>query len=174
MAESAFPQDHLQINDIYLWSTSLERENEYQEGIYRDRTTIQSRQDIQAEILEAEGDNHARADLLRVMVTLGIRVVFAGEEGEEPAPLHTIEATFAVEYIILNEFTEKQLKNFCDFNCIHNVWPFWRQHVYDTLKKASLPVVAVPFYPGKPSGRKKARKKIGPNSAQIKGKLKGT
>lgn len=163
MAESTFPQDHLQINDIYLWSTSLERENEYQENLHRGRTTIQSRQDIQVEMLEAEGENHVDADLLRVMVTLGIRVVFVEQEGSEPAPLHTIEATFAVEYIVLKEFSEKQFKNFCDFNCVHNVWPFWRQHVYDTLKKASLPVVAVPFYPGKPSGRKKAKKKSGPD-----------
>jgi len=118
-------------------------------------------------MLEAEGDGHETTDLLRVLVTLGIRVVFAEQERGEAAPLHTIEATFAVEYIVLKEFSEKQFKNFCDFNCVHNVWPFWRQHVYDTLKKASLPVVAVPFYPGKPSGRKKARKKSVSGSAQI-------
>lgn len=161
MAESTFPQDYLQINDIYLWSTSLERESEYHEVLHRGRTTIQSRQDVQVEMLEAEGEGEGdeSTDLLRVLVTLGIRVVFAEQDGGEPAPLHTIEATFAVEYIVLKEFSEKQFKNFCDFNCVHNVWPFWRQHVYETLKKASLPVVAVPFYPGKPSGRKKTRKK---------------
>jgi preprotein translocase subunit SecB len=167
MDKSNFPQDHLQINDIYLWSASLERENEYQEGLHRGKTTVQSRQGVQVDMLEAEGEDHESADLLRAMVTFGLRVVVAEKDKEEATPLHTIEATFAVEYVVLKEFTEEQFKDFCAFNCVHNVWPFWRQHVYDTLKKASLPMVSVPFYPGKPSGRKKAKKKPGSDIAHI-------
>ncbi len=165
MASLQFPQDYLQMNDIYLWSTTLEREAEYQPDIHRNKTTIQSRQSVEVELLDAVADDdNSPAKLLRALVTLGIRIMFADGDGAEPQPLHTLEATFAAEYILLREIEEKQYKEFCDFNCVHNVWPFWRQHVYETLKKASLPVVAVPFFPGKPSGRKKARKKIATTS----------
>lgn len=165
MAELSFPEDYLQVNDIFLWSGALERVLEYQPTDHQGRTKIQSRQGVNVEMLDAVGDDGSPAKLLRALVTLGIRVVFAKTDESEPEPLHTLEATFAVEYIVLHDMSKKQSQEFCDFNCIHNVWPFWRQHVYDTLKKASLPTIAVPFFPGKPSGRKKARKKTLPKTA---------
>lgn len=160
MADGKFPTDYLQINDLYRWESKFERGIEFQSEIHLGHVQLQSRQSVEPEFLDAQTSGGEDIKILRTKVTLGIRATYAGEEGTEPALLHLIEATFAVEYIVLREIDEKQINSFCEFNCIHNVWPFWRQYVYDTLKSASLPVISVPFFPGhgrKPKQRPRAR-----------------
>lgn len=92
--------------------------------------------------------------MLRVYVDLGIRSVCREADVEEA--LYTLDAVFAVDYYVLATPTKEQFDAFVSFNSVHNVWQFWRQHVYDTLKRASLPVPAVPLFSG--AGNKKKRK----------------
>jgi hypothetical protein len=154
-----FPTDFLKIEDLYLWDTKLERYQEFQKGIHEGGTHAQSRRALKFEMLEAESTEGEHVALLRALVTLGVRIVFPSEEGE--APLHSLEATFAVEYRVLGDLPEEKMPEFLNFNCVHNVWPFWREHVYNTFKKASLPSIVVPFFPaqkGKP--KKKLAKQV--------------
>lgn len=155
MAEANFPADYLQINDLYRWSSQFERKVEYQSDSHLGKTKLQSRQTVESELLDAKTEDGQAVKLLRAKVTLGIRVLYVEKDDVEPVVLHGFEATFAVEYLVLRPLNEKQMSEFCEFNCVHNVWPFWRQYVYDTLKSASLPVISVPFFPGNGKNLKK-------------------
>ena len=159
-----FPEDFLQLENIYLWDSKLERHMEYQPGLHNGHITVQSRRGFDAEILDAEAADGEKADLFRVKVELGLRAILV-MEGEEP--LHTIEATFAVEYRITNPLQHDKMPEFIEFNCAHNVWPFWREHVFSTLRSASLPRLNVPFFPGK--AKKKASR---PKGRRIENKPK--
>lgn len=157
--ESIFPQDFLQLENIYLWDCKLEREQEYQPGRHGGHVKVQSRHGFEAEVLDAEAAGGETAELFRVKVTQGLRAIVDLDGGQEE-PLHTIEATFAVEYRIVRPLPHEKMTEFIEFNCAHNVWPFWREHVYSTLRAASLPVLNVPFFPGKKI--KKLRKSRAP------------
>jgi|GEM_PF-4220866 len=154
--ELCFPQDYLQLENIYLWESKLERHKEYQPGMHGGHVSVQSREEFEAEILDAEADSGEKASLFRVKVTQGLRAMLVLEEAE---PLHTVEATFAVEYQIVHPLPDDKMPDFIQFNCAHNVWPFWREHVFATLRAASLPVLNVPFFNGKQL--KKTRKARG-------------
>lgn len=147
-----FPQDYLKLENIYLWESKLERHTEFQAGLHSDHIRVQSRRGFEAEILDAKAQDDEKAELFRVKVTFGLRAV-ADQEYDEP--LHSIEATFAVEYRIMRELPHDQMPKFIEFNCAHNVWPFWREHVFSTMRAASLPVFNVPFFPGKPGEKNK-------------------
>lgn len=86
--------------------------------------------------------------LLQVYVDLGLRVTGL-EEGDAPV-FFEIEADFMVEYEILSELSEEAIKAFADMNSVHNVWPFWRQHVFDTVCRSRLPNLDVPLFSGLP------------------------
>jgi preprotein translocase subunit SecB len=49
------------------------------------------------------------------------------------------------------ELDEKALATFANLNGVHNVWPFWRQHVYDIVQRARLPQLDIPLFAGSPS-----------------------
>ncbi|SEO74392.1 Preprotein translocase subunit SecB [Luteibacter sp. UNC138MFCol5.1] len=157
MVEAEFPHGYLQINDLYRWDSRFERETEFQPEVHAGKTRIQSRESVESELLEAVTEAGEPIKLLRAKVNLGIRIVFLESPEGTPTTLHLVEATFAVEYLVIREPSEEQLAQFCKWNCIHNVWPFWRQYVFDTLKSASLPVVAVPFF--HQMGRAKSQRK---------------
>lgn len=153
MAELTFPQDYLQINDLYRWSSRFERHGEYQPWRHAGKTRAQHRHQVENDWLEAKTEDGESLKVLRALVTLALRIVAEDlDASESPEILHELSATFAVEYIILRDPAEEQLGGFCEFNCVHNVWPFWRQYVYETLKSASLPVITVPFFPGQKDG----------------------
>lgn len=103
-----------------------------------------------AQVLTAEFEDLDDAkDMLRAFIKLGVRSVFQDGQKDEKV-LFTLEATFSVDYFLIKRPTDEELEDFVKFNCVHNVWPFWRQHVYDTLKRASLPVPVIPFFSGRP------------------------
>lgn len=154
------PKGYLQMEDIALWETSLKRYLEYQPGLHAEHVTIQARRGVRAEFLEAEDQANNEENYLRALVTLAIRGVFtppdfdpSHEISDEESVLFELEATFAVVYLMIKQPPKERLDHFIRFNCVHNAWPFWRQHVYDTLKRASLPVPNVPLFSG--SGRQK-------------------
>lgn len=165
MDDLNFPADYLQLNDLYRWGSKFERGAEFQSDLHLGRTKLQSRHEVQSELLDAQTEDGEDITVLRAKVSLGIRVNFVEADDVEPEFLHSLEAVFAVEYIVLRPLSEEQMRDFCKFNCTHNVWPFWRQYVFDTLKSASLPVISVPFFPG--NGKKAKRRtkaKVRPSS----------
>ncbi|MBL0039624.1 MAG: hypothetical protein IPP28_00945 [Xanthomonadales bacterium] len=67
---------------------------------------------------------------------------------EDPNAIFIIEADFLVNYEIKSEIDEECIKAFADNNAAHNVWPFWRQHVFDTISRARLPHLDIPLFLG--------------------------
>lgn len=147
---------HFSLQDIALWSTHFRRDEDYQPELHAGKVSIQTMKGIKPELFKAITDDE-ESDLLRVLVSLGIRSVAKESDDGAETVLYTLEATFAVEYLLLEAPTPEEFSRFVDFNCLHNAWPFWRQHVYDTLKRASLPVPAIPLFSGPKSGKKKTR-----------------
>lgn len=96
---------------------------------------------------------HEMADsesaVLQVLVSLGTRLVPPSKEGEEEADaFFLIEADFLVNYEMKSEIDQDCIKAFADNNAVHNVWPFWRQHVFDMVSRARLPHLEIPLYSG--------------------------
>jgi hypothetical protein len=88
---------------------------------------------------------------LRILVGLGIR--YAAHSDDANAAIYLeIEADFVAEYEILHQLTEDAIKAFASFNAVHNVWPFWRQHVFDIVSRGRLRPIEVPLYSGNPIG----------------------
>jgi preprotein translocase subunit SecB len=86
---------------------------------------------------------------VQVLVSLGTRVVEAGaEHGDEAALLFMIEADYLVEYRIKSELSGDAAKAFAHFNGVHNVWPFWRQHVFTMVEQGRLPHIDIPLFTG--------------------------
>jgi len=96
---------------------------------------------------EAAGGEGAAKRLLQIRVELGTRVV-SDPTGPEPEVLFFIEAEYIVEYELIDHLPEEAIKAFAEFNAIHNVWPFWRQHVFDIVQRAKLPHLDVPLFSG--------------------------
>lgn len=163
------PVGYLALQDIALWSTKLERETDYQPGVHDGHIVVQSRRGGRAELIEALLEDSSTSQIFRAFVELGLRVVYRDPASESSDAkrqvLFTLEATFAVSYEIEKLPSEKELQEFGEFHCTHNVWPFWRQHVYDTLKRASLPLVQIPFFSGKAlpptKGRSRKMQRVG-------------
>lgn len=144
------------LNDIFTWDSSLRRDREFRWGDHSPESMVtQTFRVVEPQVTEVEvqGEEETQV-MLRALVRLGIRCLHKeDEEGAEP--IFTLEATFCADYFILSTPSEETFKKFVDFNCIHNVWPFWRQHVFDTLKRASLPVPSVPLYASQSKYRRK-------------------
>lgn len=138
------------LHDIALWTTALTRGVEYDPAIHEGRCSVQTFRRVKHTMLtgEAEGADEAVV-LLRALVSLGVRSVYKADDASDEEILYTLEATFGVEYFVIKSPPEEQFIEFINFNCVHNAWSFWRQHVFDTLKRASLPVPVVPFFPGR-------------------------
>ena len=83
---------------------------------------------------------------LQVIVALGIRI--AGLHAKNRPIYFEIEADFLVEYEVRAKLSEAAIKAFADANSVHNVWPFWRQHVFDIVSRARLPHLQVPLFNG--------------------------
>ncbi|GAA5075351.1 protein-export chaperone SecB [Lysobacter panacisoli] len=138
------PTEYFALHDIALWTTSLQREAEFQPELHEGKTTIQTMRSVKAEGFTGTLETGEELNFIQALVTFGIRSVFGQEEGDSEV-LHSLEATFAVDYQIIALPDEKDFQRFLSINCPHQAWPFWRQHVYDTFKRASLPVPLVPL-----------------------------
>lgn len=165
--DSSFdPTKCLKVQDIALWESQLVRYVAYPSLNDGQRIGYQSMRGVRVDLAGMVTDAGEEIDILKVFVSLGIRCLVdqgatedgaAGlettpdDESEKEIVLYALEATFAVDYEILEQMPEEHVSSFANFNSVHNVWPFWRQHVYDTLKRASLPVPEVPFFAGKPA-----------------------
>lgn len=134
----------LKLKDIFLYQSRFMRPEEpsanQTQGLKQDKKGSQF-------VVEADPENDSKK-LFRVLVTLGTRIVNEKEdEDEEDVEVYFyIEADFVVEYELLHEVDEDALKVFADYNSIHNVWPFWRQHVFDIVQRSRLPHLDIPLF----------------------------
>lgn len=93
---------------------------------------------------EIEGTTH---QILQIIVSLGTRAV-ADTDDEDPSVYVLVEADFLVEYEVTGSPDKDALAAFANYNAVHNVWPFWRHHVFDTVHRARLPHLEVPLFSG--------------------------
>lgn len=158
------PAEYLSLQDICLWEATLKRGvDEYQPAIHDGKMRIQRMRGLTADELEVVDGEGEGGRIIRVLVHLGARSLFAKDQGDagdsnEHEMLYEVVASFAVSYAVIKDPPEELMEDFYRFNCVHNVWPFWRQHVYDTLKRASLPLIEVPFFSGKPTSKRQSKK----------------
>jgi hypothetical protein len=97
------------------------------------------------------------SECLRILVGLGIRFAAISEGPDRSDPPDSeiyleIEADFVAQYEVKEAISEDAIKVFASFNAVHNVWPFWRQHVYDIVNRGRLQPIDVPLYSGNPVG----------------------
>jgi len=138
------PSGYFRLENVALWECSFQRDIEYQLALHRGRTEMQSRQSVRAEAFSAVYERDTgEVGLLRVLVTFGVRMMVR-HEGDAKQLLHAVEATFALDYAVLAAPDQVELVRFLTVYCPDQAWPFWRQHVYDTLRRASLPVPTLP------------------------------
>ena len=137
----------LRLQDIVLFTSSFTRPNPMPEASELE-VTIKTRRHVQfvRGNLPRQGD---QIQILQVLVDLGLRVV-GGPEDKEVIYVEC-EAVFLAEYEVHGELSEDAIKVFSELNSVHNVWPFWRQHVFDTVHRARLPHITVPLFSGTPN-----------------------
>lgn len=137
--------DSLKILDIVLFESKFERPERDPVKLGLEAVQQQKREVqffLPSDDLVKSDDRH-----LQVLVSLGIRVVAAGD-AENSIPMFVIEADFVVNYQMIDTIDSDCIKAFANHNSVHNVWPFWRQHVYDTIARSRLPHVDIPLYAG--------------------------
>lgn len=137
---------NLNLRDIWLYSSHFDRPGEgsnesYSEVLQEHKRFVQ--------YTDYEIDEQGQmARLLDISVGLGVRARAASRDSDEPLVLHVIEANYVVRYQVIGDVTDDGIKAFAEFNAIHNVWPFWRHHVFETLEKARLPHLDIPLFAG--------------------------
>lgn len=97
-----------------------------------------------AEALDAEG--HA-FQVFQVRVHCGTRGLNDATL-DEPIVFFEIEADFVATYRLDKMPDEEALKAFAEFNAVHHIWPFWRQHVFDIVHRSNLPNLEIPLLAG--------------------------
>ncbi len=146
------PSLHFILLDVQLWETQLKRGIEYSPAMLDEQLGAQTRKGVQPQKFTNTDEEGNTTQFLRVIVHLGLRALHAAEDEAEAAEsldervLFELETSFAVIYQIVSEPEPDDFEKFVRLNCVHNAWSFWRQHVFDTLKRASLPVLPVPLY----------------------------
>jgi preprotein translocase subunit SecB len=134
----------LRIRDIMLDQCSFRRPAPPPSGSESVEGEQLTKQTVEYVVGEAPGSEGQVSKLLQVTVGLGIRITATGVEN--PPVYFEIEADFLVEYEMTKDVSEAAIKMFADRNSVHNVWPFWRQHVFDVVSRGRLPHLEVPLY----------------------------
>lgn len=133
----------LRLKSINLFESNLKRFNDLPE---EGELGQQLKLGVKPEKINFASTNQV-TEFLRVHVDLGIRVVLVSDESEntEPVPMFQIEATYQVDYELIEPIEQAALDEFAKFNAVHNVWPFWRQYVFSIANQAGLPCPEVPL-----------------------------
>lgn len=135
----------LKLRDVMLYGARFSRPSPFP----GEQERFQAKQLAKREVRYVVGEAPivgSEAKLLQVYVDLGIKVT--GLEESESSVFFEIEADFLVEYEVLSTLSEVAIKAFADVNSVHNVWPFWRQHVFDVVARGRLPQLEIPLFKG--------------------------
>ena len=135
--------DKLNLMDIYLYSSKLNRFEDIFENDYPDEMLQLMKRKISAQLQESVEDESQK--FLLVKITLGSRFVVKGDK-DEIVPLSEVEACIAAKYKVKEPLSEDEVTHFSEYNSMHNVWPFWREHAFRVSREARLPIPNIPFY----------------------------
>lgn len=135
----------LQLIDIHLYSTSVQRFEEISSESYPENMSQQNKIAINADFFEPEGEiNNNR--LINAKVEFGLR--FIVKDGEKITTLAEIETCFIAKYHQEKEVSDEAINEFMKFNVVHNVWPFWREHAFRLSAESKLPTPIISLYKG--------------------------
>ena len=146
----------LELLTIALHECSLARDKDEDPFSYPRDLSQQSMLRVKLEKLNYESGDES-IDILRCYVSLVVRAGKATpkvkkEAAKDKSPsvevYYTVEATYRVDYQITGILTKEEAEEFSNFNSVHNVWPFWRFHVFETLRSAELPPLRIPLMRG--------------------------
>lgn len=140
----------LRLQDILLHQSSLTRPTPFPDQ-FEASAEQQARVSVRLERLDPDSASSEEPSLMQCSVHLGTRLVATDdEETDADAPIYVeIQAEYRVTYeITVEDLGEAAMTAFAEFNVIHNVWPFWRQHVFDLIQRGGLPKLGVPLFAG--------------------------
>ena len=114
---------------------------------------------VKSEEISSIDEKNEELLILRIYVDFSLKGLSTAQPPEE---LFTIEAVYRVDYEILKKLTEEEIGEFSSYNAVHNVWPFWRQHVYYIAGNSGLPTMILPLFrdSGSNNPAKKKRRKV--------------
>jgi preprotein translocase subunit SecB len=143
LLDAAIP--HLKIQNIYLFESSFKRPSP-QPDAEEVPAVIMLKREVRLAHEELPSENAPRKKL-QVLVDLGLRVAANDVADQAERPIYIqIEAIFLAEYEVSGDVSDDALRVFAEQNSVHNVWPFWRQHVFDIVQRGELPHLDVPLY----------------------------
>lgn len=138
--------ESLKLRDIALFSSRFER------PVENIPPMLAADQQAMRQVTVAKGDIELEPEtkkVVQIRVTLGARLAASKEDSDSESEVYyLIEATFLVEYEQISDVSDEALAAFANFNAVHNVWPFWRQHVFDIVSRGRLPQLEVPLFAG--------------------------
>jgi hypothetical protein len=151
--------EKLELLTIALHESSLVRNKDEDPFSYPRDLKQQTMLGVKSERLTYESGKET-IDILRCYVSLGARAVketskikdkvvtdkYKSSGGVEV--YFTVEATYRVDYQINKPLNKEEAEEFSNFNAIHNVWAFWRNFVFEIVRSAELPTLAVPLMRG--------------------------
>lgn len=139
--------DHIALRDLFLFESRFER-GDCAWTELPESAVIEEMRAVEAGQIAAT-DGPSGQGMLQIKVTLGTRAALEPEQSADAGTvLFTIEASFIVEYLAEAELEHESIRLFANHNGVHNVWPFWRQHVADVIDRARLPRFVVPLFSG--------------------------
>ena len=150
----------LELLNIVLHETSLERSGDIDPLAYPPDITQQGMLSVKAEEVSYESKDEA-INIFRTYVNFGLRAVHEKDSDDKDDNVEiyfTLEATYRIDYNQIEPLSDEEADEFSKFNSVHNAWPFWRQHVFETVRSADLPRLQVPLMRGMIQKKKKKLK----------------
>lgn len=131
----------VELIDVRFNAGSLVRDDDFDDKSNAEDISQQTRFSVSAQVMESS-EPSVKADLARVKVEFGARYI--SEESE--AVMAEVIAEFIAVYEVEKGLREEALQEFFKFNVVHNVWPFWREHLLRLTSSAGLPRFVAPLY----------------------------
>lgn len=139
---------NLELLDIFLFSSSVSRFSKITDSSYPEKMSQEDKLGISAEFLEiVEKGEDSPKKLVDAKVQLAIK--YTVEDNTEV--LAEIESCFLARYTLQDGASEEAVDEFMKYNVIHNVWPFWREHVLRISAEARLPRPCIPLFKQQPA-----------------------
>jgi len=142
----------LDLLDIYLYSTSVNRFENITDINHPEDMVQQIKISINAEFLETDSSEHIKYEMINAKVNIGLRFITENKD-DEVNILSEIESCFIAKYEKKGDVSEDAINEFMEYNVIHNVWPFWREHAFRMSLEAKLPHPLISLYREQPTMR---------------------
>lgn len=150
-------QDGLQFDDIFQQAVNCWLAEDFEPRIAAPDFQIQRKHHVtQSDLLtftEDTPENTVQAQIFRVRIDTGVRLINGQESGDEVSPCAQIEAIYHVDYRVTDSNLIKDqeaLDAFALENASFHLWPYWREYVMSQAQRMNLPKIPLPMRERKP------------------------